>query len=342
MKKTGFVYAGLLAALTLSLGNSQPAMALDFEDVLRTVLNTVSTGTLPYSSSSVKTSIDDRQLRLREQINAGVATGQLTIDEAADLRNQLINISSRESSYLNDGVLSIDETRYLLDDLTDLSRRLDVYMTNDSTNGGNAVNDHALWFQRFAARPLADGTLPNATLRKAHIDAQQAELGARIEQGVLDGKLTWDEAARLRKELTDNQTDEARYLADGRLSYDEELNLRKDLLALDRKTSQELTDRNYRDSRFRHGNHGRHHRSTSVNTRQTLLRQRIDSGLSSGRLTAQEAAKLYKKEDQIRDMEARLRVSGSGLNWREERNLLNRLDNLSKQINRELYDRQVR
>lgn len=41
-------------------------------------------------------------------------------------------------------------------------------------------------------------------------------------------------------------------------------------------------------------------------------------------------------------MEARLRASGSGLNWREEKNLLNRLDNLSKQINRELYDRQVR
>lgn len=338
MRKTGFVYAGLLAALTLSLGSTQPAMALDFEDVLRTVLNTVSTGTLPYSSSSVKTSIDDRQLRLREQINAGVATGQLTTDEAADLRNQLINISSRESSYLNDGVLSIDETRYLLDDLTDLSRRLDVYMTNDSTNGGIAVNDHALWFQRFAARPLADGTLPNASLRKAHIDAQQAEIGTRIEQGVLDGKLTWDEAARLRKELTDNQTDEARYLADGRLSYDEELNLRKDLLALDQKTTRELKDRN---RRYDHNRRNYHNRS-SVNTRQTVLRNRIDGGVSSGRLTAQEAEKLYKKEEQIRDMEARLRASGSGLNWREEKNLLNRLDNLSKQINRELYDRQVR
>lgn len=338
MKKTGFVYAGFLAALTLSLGSTQPAMALDFEDVLRTVLNTVSTGTLPYSSSSVKTSIDDRQLRLREQINAGVATGQLTTDEAADLRNQLLNVSSRESTYLSDNVLSFDETRSLLDDLTDLSRRLDAYMTNASTTGGIAANDHALWFQRFAARPLADGTLPNATLRKAHIDAQQAEVGARIEQGVLDGRLSWDEAARLRKELTDNESDEARYLADGRLSYDEESNLRRDLLALDQKTTRDLNDR----SRGYRSDRRRYHKRSSVNGRQTVLRNRIDSGLSSGRLTTQEAANLYKKEEQIRDMESRLRTSGNGLNWREEKNLLNRLDNLSRQISRELYDRQVR
>lgn len=343
MRKFSLVVAG---ALTLALGSHQPAMAADFDEILRTVLTTVTTGSLPYSSTSVRTSIDDRQSQLEAQIAAGVTTGQLTVDEAADLRNRLSSISSLESSYLLDGSLNYTETRTLLDQLTDVSRRLEVYLSNDSTVGGTAVINHRTWFNRFGARPLSDGTLPNETLRRAHIDSYQAELSARIEQGAVDGRLTWDEARELRTDLNRIASDKTVYLGDGRLSYDEESKLKDALVALDDKSKRELRDYNTAsrsNTNYRHGRHyrGRHH-SQSVDRRQSVLRSRIDSGLKSGRLTASEASKLYDKEQQISTMEARLRSSGSGLNWREERNIMNRLDNLSKQINKELFDRQVR
>lgn len=342
MRKFGFFAAG---ALTLALGSSQPALAADFDEILRTVLTTVTTGNLPYTTSSVGTSIDGRQTQLESQVTAGVTTGQLTVDEAADLRNRLSSITSLKSTYLADGTLNYSETRNLLDQLTDVSRRLEIYLSNESTVGDVGVVDHRLWFSRFGARPLSDGTLPNESLRRAHIDSYQAELSARIEQGAVDGRLDWNEAAELRRDLNSIASDESIYLGDGRLSFDEETKLRNALVALDDKSKRELRDFSRANSnRYHRRGHARtsHHYKRGVDRRQSVLRDRIDAGLKSGRLTATEASKLYAKEAQISTMEARLRSDGSGLNWREERSIMNRLDNLAKQINRELFDRQVR
>lgn len=80
----------------------------------------------------------------------------------------------------------------------------------------------------------------------------------------------------------------------------------------------------------------------NVNLRQDRLSAMIQSGVSSGRLTPQEADRLQKQYQQIADLEAKYRNSGNTLTTSERERLNNRLNQLATHIQRQLYDRQIR
>jgi hypothetical protein len=75
-----------------------------------------------------------------------------------------------------------------------------------------------------------------------------------------------------------------------------------------------------------------------INVTQAQLQARITAGISSGKLTRQEAAKLQAKLSRINTLEARLRSTGNRLSFGERQRLNNQLSQLNAQITREMND----
>lgn len=76
----------------------------------------------------------------------------------------------------------------------------------------------------------------------------------------------------------------------------------------------------------------------NINAQQQTLQTRISRGISTGRLSQKEAARLQAKFSQISQIEARMRSSGNRLSASERSRLQKQLSSLSAQINRELND----
>lgn len=345
--------AGSIALVSI-LTFSQSALAIDFQDLLRGYLgvqsgtNTANAPAAPaLQQPAIKENINIRQAQLESELQAGVTSGQITAEEEAELRAELNKVADLEGQYLSDGVLNHLEVTALLNNLTAFSTKLQTYMTNASTRGvaGGLYGDS--WFRKYVGRNNSDQNASNQTLLKANIDTMQSTISGRIEEGITSGRLDWSQAREFRNELNRIASDETRFLANGFLSYRESRALIDDLNALDARVNTSLTaSRGYRG---RHRGWDRHHRgwdnrygtNVSVDSRQSLLRQRIDRGVSSGRLTRREADRLYADEQRIVDLEAQLRASGNRLTFSENRRLLTQLDDFSRKINQELNDKQV-
>lgn len=161
------------------------------------------------------------------------------------------------------------------------------------------------------------------------INARQAELEQRIEQGVRNGQLTPSEATRLRAEFRAIAEQEARYRATGGLDANEraELDRRFDALAS--------------RIQFQRRDDGRVGMGSGVNSRQRRLDQRIDLGVRNGTITRSEAARLQAEFRSLDQLEARYRASG-GLSPQERADLNRRLDALQIRVRTALHDRDFR
>ena len=78
-------------------------------------------------------------------------------------------------------------------------------------------------------------------------------------------------------------------------------------------------------------------RSTNINEREAQLRARIDRGLNDGRLTRQEARRLYRELASIEAKERSFKADGR-LNWREDAALNRDLDRLAENVRTQLRD----
>lgn len=76
----------------------------------------------------------------------------------------------------------------------------------------------------------------------------------------------------------------------------------------------------------------------NINNRQTQLNSRIQSGITRGRLSNAEAARIQSRYNQIAELEARLRTSGNRLSFGERSRLNSELSRLSARLNRDLRD----
>lgn len=76
----------------------------------------------------------------------------------------------------------------------------------------------------------------------------------------------------------------------------------------------------------------------NIDSRQQMIYNQLNRGLSSGRLTQREYNRLLSRYNHVNSVEARLRAGG--LNWRERQRLNNQLSNLQMQLRRDLFDRQ--
>ncbi|MCW5822100.1 MAG: hypothetical protein KIT34_04815 [Cyanobacteria bacterium TGS_CYA1] len=336
-KSWSFLIPGIVVAMT----TPSPAFAIDFDSLVRAFTGGNTGATSSYSQNFIRTNLNAKRTQLETDITSGIASGQLTTDEANDLRNDLNKISIDDSSFSSDANLTRYETQNLIDQYEAVSRKLNTYLTNVATNSsviGGSTADTSQWFRRYGHGKNS----ANQAERRARIDTLQAEVGSLISTGVYSGKLNQVESTNFRNELNSISTQESTALRDNRLSSDETDQLANRLVSL--KTA--VTDATNRPSwgggwNGRRGR-GRGNAHAQINTQQTLLAQRINAGISSGQLTRSEADRLLADEAKINSLNAQLSASGGRLSWDEQRRILNELDQLSRKINKELYDRQVR
>jgi hypothetical protein len=146
-------------------------------------------------------SINQRQAQLDHRIDQGVGTGALNRNEAAALRAEFRQIVGLEAAYRRSGGV------FTLQEKADLDRRMNALAVRIKTER----NDQG-WL---------------------NINQRQAQLDARIDQGVRNGALTRNEAAALRAEFRRIVGLEAAYRASGRVFTVQEkndLNHRMDVL----------------------------------------------------------------------------------------------------------------
>ena len=137
--------------------------------------------------------INQRQANLEARIDAGVRSGDLTRVEARELRAALSDLDAREARYRVDG-LSPGER-------DDLNRRFD------------ALSARIRYDRHDRQARWDDWRMPDGGWM--NINARQARLDRRIEQGLRDGRLTPREAASLRAEYRSIARLEARYRSNG-------------------------------------------------------------------------------------------------------------------------------
>lgn len=341
---------GILLALSCLISSPAAVQAADFEGMMRSFLGGSKSTVNPATQNVIKTNINTRQAQLEQEIQAGVTSGQLSPQEEADLRADLNQIAGLEGNYLADGQLDNMETQHLLDELTRLTQKLQTYMTN-ATTVGTGTHRHGEWFRKYGG-PNGGS---NQQERIAHLDAKRAELDARIEQGVVSGYLNAGESANLRNQLTQVSIKQSQLTADGRLSYNEQTEVLNSLNALESQIATAITAGEQRArtaSNWGGSGYGRgkgHRRDWDkmrqgggVNEQQSLLKQRIYSGIKSGKLTPGEANQLFSKEQQIAGLEARLRSNSGGLlTYDQSRVLHQQLSDLSRDINKQLRDKQI-
>lgn len=336
--KTKKSWSFLIPGIVIAMTTPSPAFAIDFDSLVRAFTGGNTGATSSYSQNFIRTNLNAKRTQLETDITSGIASGQLTTDEANDLRNDLNKISIDDSSFSSDANLTRYETQNLIDQYETVSRKLNAYLTNTASNSsviGGSTADTSQWFRRYGHGKNS----ASQAERRARIDTLQAEIGSLISSGVYSGKLNQLESTNFRNELNSINTQETTALRDNRLSSDE-----TDLLA-DRLTSLKtaVTDASNRPSWG--GGWGRKNRRNphaQINTQQTLLAQRINAGIASGQLTRAEADRLLADEAKINSLNSQLSASGGRLSWDEQRRILNELDQLSRKINKELYDRQVR
>lgn len=141
-------------------------------------------------------SVNERQANLDARIDAGVRSGDLTRNEARELRGAFGDIAALEARYRADGLSAWERS--------DLDRRFDAlssrirYDRNDNQDRGGRWDN---W----------NG--PNGAWM--NINQRQARIDQRIDQGVRSGQLTRREATSLRAEFNSVARLESRYRANG-------------------------------------------------------------------------------------------------------------------------------
>jgi hypothetical protein len=191
------------------------------------------------------------------------------------------------------------------------------------------------------ALTLGSVALPAAAQGWQNINARQANLDTRIDQGVRQGTLTRAEAVRLRADFQTIGRIEADYRRDGLSNWERaDLDRRFDALSAriryERADNQDRWDNQWGRGRWR-DNQGQW---MNINQRQAQLDRRIDMGLRTGRISRQEANRLRNEFRDIARMEVRYRADG--LSQRERADLDRRFDVLSGRIQWEANDRDNR
>ena len=150
---------------------------------------------------------------------------------------------------------------------------------------------------------------------------RQAQVEARLNQGVRGGGLTPAEANQLRAEFKSIAMLENQYRkSGGNVSVRERADLMRRFDILDARIYLNRIDRDY----------ARNWRN--INVRQADLDRRIEVGIRNRQLTRAEAARLRLEFQGIVRLEANYRASGGYLSLAERRDLDRRLDLLQRRI----------
>jgi hypothetical protein len=157
----------------------------------------------------------------------------------------------------------------------------------------------------------------------------------RIEQGLQSGQLNTREAARLEREQSQVERDQARAMKDGKLSPAEKARLARE----QDKVSRDIY-REKHDAQTGNPSSASSQRMQADVQRNINQQNRIEQGVQSGQLTTREAGRL--EAGQARDNAAQARAGADGkVTQREQRRVQSAENKQSQRIHREKHDRQV-
>ena len=160
------------------------------------------------------------------------------------------------------------------------------------------------------------------------VDLRQAEIEKRLRDAVSAGRLSLLESQSFTGELDKIADLEASYRAShGKLSLWENLKLLFQLDSLSRKIEQSLGDRQVADR--------------NIESRLTEMEKRIQDGLSSHRLTKQEASGFTYDLDRIKSLHKLLTGSNTELTDTQSLQFALDLDRLSSRLESIMHDRQI-
>ena len=170
----------------------------------------------------------------------------------------------------------------------------------------------------------------NATEVQRNVNQQ-----TRIEEGLKSGALSSREAARLEKQESKVNRDEARALKDGKLSVAEKAKLQ----AEQNKVSQNIY-REKHDAQMGNANSASSKRTQAEVQRNINQQQRIEAGVKSGTLTKIETAKLERGQAHVEHKEAKAGVDGR-VGMREEAGIQHAENKQSHKIYKQKHNAQT-
>ena len=156
------------------------------------------------------------------------------------------------------------------------------------------------------------------------IDRAQQAISARIQQGMTSGHITPSEARELYRRDRDIEMRENRFKSSGTVTPQERQQLRADLDGLGAEVERMMANRDVVGQR---GN------TPGIDNQQDSISQRIDEGVSSGRITEREARRLQRRERDIARHEASFKRDGV-VTPQERRQLRNELASLHDDVER--------
>src|SRR5438874_13718642 len=158
----------------------------------------------------------------------------------------------------------------------------------------------------------------------------------RIEQGLKSGELTTREAAKLEREESRVERDQARAMQDGKLSPAEKARLARE----QNKVSRDIY-REKHDAQKGNPNSASSQRMQADVQRNINQQNRIEQGVQSGSLTTREAGKLEPGQARIDRKEARAGADGK-VGPREQRRIQKAENRESRRIYKEKHDAQTK
>lgn len=155
------------------------------------------------------------------------------------------------------------------------------------------------------------------------IDQAQADVHARIQQGLQTGQITPSEAQQLYRRESNISLRESQYKSDGRATPQERQQLRADTDGLRAEVERMIANRNVVGGPA----------GGNIDSRQYNISARIDEGVRARLITPREADRLYSRERLIQSHEAAYRADGV-LTPRERGQLRSELTALRDQVER--------
>jgi hypothetical protein len=175
-----------------------------------------------------------------------------------------------------------------------------------------------------------------AVFAQANTVQRDANQQQRIEQGLQSGSLNTREAAKLEKEETKVEKDQARAMRDGKLSPAEKARLTREQNQVSRDIYREK-----HDAQTGNPNSASSQRMQADVQRNINQQNRIEQGVQSGSLPTRETAKL--EAGQARDTRAEAHAGADGnVSAKEQARLRKKENRQSARIHREKHDAQTK
>lgn len=264
-------------------------------------------GLAPVMAQNTNTpAIDRAHADISARIQQGIGNGSITPSEAQALYQRGREIEIRENQFKSNGNASPQERQILRADLDGLGADVERMMANrEVVRPGNTAGNN----------------------NTPGIDRTRQTIAARIQQGISSGDLTPSEAQALNRRSREIEIRENQFKSNGDTSPQERQTLRTDLEGLSADVERMMTNSDV----VRQGNNN----TPGIDNAQDDIGDRIDEGVSAGRITEREARRLHRREREIERHEASFKSDGV-VTPQERRQLRNEVTALRNEVERML------